>query len=66
MTVSTYVVTVECIGSTDAPDFAKRRARADGFRVRTVKRVHPAAGFDGNPKVRGPWVVELAVSRSGG
>lgn len=63
MTVSTYTVTVDAVGSTDAQDIAKRRARDDGFRVRTVRSVRPRAGFDGDSKVRGPWVVDLAVVR---
>lgn len=58
---STYSLTVEATGSTDAADIAKRRARDDGFRVRTVARVHPIDTPD--PKRRTRWAVELAVSR---
>jgi hypothetical protein len=58
---STYSVTVEALGSTDAADVAKRRAREDGFRVRTVARIHPIDAPDPGRRTR--WAVELAVSR---
>lgn len=60
---STYTITVEAAGSTDAQDIAKRRARDDGWKVRTVRTVRPSQMFSGDPRVRGPWVVELAVVR---
>lgn len=61
MTTSTYSIVVEASGSTDAADIAKRRARDDGFRVRTLSRVHPIDTPD--PKRRTRWAVELAVVR---
>lgn len=63
MNVSRLTLRVDAIGTTDAQDIAKRRARDDGWKVRTVASVRPAAGFDGNRTIRGPWVVELAVVR---
>lgn len=58
---STYDITVEAAGSTDAADIAKRRAREDGLRVRTVSRI--VAVDTPDPKRRTRWAVTLAVVR---
>ena len=58
---SEYTITVEAIGSTDAADIAKRRAREDGFKVRTVSRI--VALGSPSPATRGRWSVTLAVVR---
>ena len=61
MSVSRYTVTVDAIGSVDAVDIAKRRAREDGWRVRTLARVVAIdAPVEGE---RTRWAVELAVVR---
>ena len=55
---------LSAIGSTDAADQAKRRARADGYRVRTVASIRLAADVPApaDPRrERGSWVVTLAV-----
>lgn len=59
---STYSLTVEAIGSTDAADIAKRRAREDGYRVRTVASIHPIDVPD--PSRRTRWAVTLAVVKA--
>lgn len=56
---SEYHVTVQAFGSTDAADIAKRRARDDGFRVRTVSRIHPVDEPAKGRMTR--WAVTLAV-----
>lgn len=55
---STYTLTVQADSPEDAQDIAKRRARDDGYAVRTVRRVVRLAHL--GPRA---WSVELAVTR---
>lgn len=50
-----YIMTVSAETAEDATDIVKRRARDDGFRIVTVKRVHLTN--------HGKWTVELAIQR---
>ena len=50
---------VEAIGSTDAADIAKRRARDEGLRVQTVASIR--AVDPPSRTVRTRWLVTLAV-----
>ena len=61
MSVSRYTVTVDAIGSVDAVDIAKRRAREDGWQVRTLARVVAINRAVEGERTR--WSVELAVVR---
>lgn len=57
--MSTYTVTVEALGSTDAADIAKRRARAEGYRVSTVGSIQAVDPPSRTERTR--WVVRLSV-----
>ena len=57
MSLSLYTITVPASTPQDAADIAKRRAREDGWRIRTVKRIRPV-----DPQET-QWRVELAVTR---
>ena len=57
MSLSLYTITVHAASALDAADIAKRRAREDGWRIRTVNRIRPQ-----DPE-QTRWTVELAVVR---
>ena len=57
MSLSIYTITVHAGTALDAADIAKRRAREDGFTIRTVKRIRP------QDQEQTRWTVELAVVR---
>ena len=57
MSLSLYTITVPATTPQDAADIAKRRARDDGFTIRTVKRIRPI------DPAQTRWSVELAVVR---
>ena len=57
MSLSLYTITVPATTALDAADIAKRRAREDGWRIRTVNRIRP------QDQEQTRWTVELAVVR---
>jgi hypothetical protein len=54
---------VEAIGSTDAADIAKRRARDEGLKVRTVASIRAVDMPSKTERTR--WIVMLAIADRG-